>query len=383
MGVAFRLWSATMLIVLYLLCGPLLTAAALTYGALSFALSFGLLPFRLHGPGSAALLSPALRRVRCIAHRGTRLEGLPENSLAAFAHALRAGADMLELDVWRTADGQVVVFHDPTLGRMCGAAHEGRRLDACRYDELPPLAPSDPAQQGGGAEAQHIPLLSEVLALVGAATPLIVEFKTCDAVLIRATHALLAEHRAARTLVWFGLQNGINAHLRAFDASIPTINAIPEMLRCFTLWFTGLAPFVPAHWLNGGASVLGVPVDRIDAARLRQNKTFAHWPDCLIRAFAGLVGGNPSPVFLCPALQRHMREDRAVPTWFLGVNNVEALRVAQRVGGNAVLTDRPRWLAGVVAADDAASSEGAAPPHRFTADPHLFKSGKTLLSKTQ
>jgi glycerophosphoryl diester phosphodiesterase len=47
-------------------------------------------------------------------HRGAR--GLfPENTLAGFAGALAIGVDKLELDVAMTADGVVVVTHDPTL----------------------------------------------------------------------------------------------------------------------------------------------------------------------------------------------------------------------------------------------------------------------------
>ena len=211
--------------------GAALACAALALAALSYALARLPRPLarRLYGgggggSGGGGALSPALRRVRCIAHRGARLEGVAENSLAAFAHALAHGADMVELDVRRTADGAVVVFHDATLGRMCGAAHEGRLLSEVPYADLPPLAPADPGQQpppddrqggaggggggggGGGKLQQSIPLLSEVLSLVGARTALIVEFKELDAALVAATHALLHQHRAARTVLWFGLQ---------------------------------------------------------------------------------------------------------------------------------------------------------------------------------
>jgi glycerophosphoryl diester phosphodiesterase len=53
-----------------------------------------------------------------LAHRGAR-ERAPENTIAAFTVALEQGADGVELDVHRTADGQVVVHHDaeaPGLG---------------------------------------------------------------------------------------------------------------------------------------------------------------------------------------------------------------------------------------------------------------------------
>lgn len=54
-----------------------------------------------------------------IAHRGGSLEG-EENTLPAFAHAVRLGYSHVETDVHATRDGVVVVHHDPTLLRMCG-----------------------------------------------------------------------------------------------------------------------------------------------------------------------------------------------------------------------------------------------------------------------
>src|ERR1700761_6604123 len=45
------------------------------------------------------------------AHRGFAA-GAPENTIAAFAHAIGVGADMIEFDVRRTRDGELVAFHD-------------------------------------------------------------------------------------------------------------------------------------------------------------------------------------------------------------------------------------------------------------------------------
>lgn len=49
-----------------------------------------------------------------IAHRGGAPH-LGENSAAAFEYALSSGADMLEMDVQRSADGYLVVIHDSTV----------------------------------------------------------------------------------------------------------------------------------------------------------------------------------------------------------------------------------------------------------------------------
>jgi glycerophosphoryl diester phosphodiesterase len=52
-----------------------------------------------------------------IAHRGDPVAHR-ENTLAAFEAAVAAGADMVELDVWPSADGVAAVIHDETLDRL-------------------------------------------------------------------------------------------------------------------------------------------------------------------------------------------------------------------------------------------------------------------------
>ena len=61
----------------------------------------------------------------------------PENTVEAFRAAARAGADMIELDVRRTADGALVVHHDAALADN-GVIVELRAADLPRW--LPSLA---------------------------------------------------------------------------------------------------------------------------------------------------------------------------------------------------------------------------------------------------
>ena len=67
-----------------------------------------------------------------VAHRGAS-KAERENTLEAFATAGRMGADMVELDVRRTADGALVIHHDPTV--------DGRAIIDMRADELPSYIP--------------------------------------------------------------------------------------------------------------------------------------------------------------------------------------------------------------------------------------------------
>src|SRR4051812_38757353 len=51
-------------------------------------------------------------RVRVLGHRGIRIPGLTENSVAAVVEALLQGADGFEVDVQLTADGALLCAHD-------------------------------------------------------------------------------------------------------------------------------------------------------------------------------------------------------------------------------------------------------------------------------
>jgi glycerophosphoryl diester phosphodiesterase len=62
------------------------------------------------------------------AHRGACHEA-PENTLSAFEQAIRLGADGVELDVQRTADGVLVVTHDETCTRLAGLKAQVNDLD--------------------------------------------------------------------------------------------------------------------------------------------------------------------------------------------------------------------------------------------------------------
>lgn len=120
-------------------------------------------------PSRASLEQRKPFEKRAFAHRGLyeKDQSVPENSLPAFRRAVEAGFGA-ELDVQLTRDGQIVVFHDDTLQRACGA--EGRICDRT-LDELRALSLFRTGEQ--------IPLLSEVLDIFRGRQPLIVELKHC------------------------------------------------------------------------------------------------------------------------------------------------------------------------------------------------------------
>ncbi|WP_428263063.1 glycerophosphodiester phosphodiesterase [Haliangium sp.] len=98
------------------------------------------------------------------AHRGAAAEQ-PENTLPSFRRALELGADVLETDVHLSADGQVVVSHDPDAQRMTGVPLVFRKT---RLDEILTLdAGATFTDASGGrpfmGKRYRIPTLEELL----------------------------------------------------------------------------------------------------------------------------------------------------------------------------------------------------------------------------
>lgn len=157
------------------------------------------------------LLDTAARPV--VAHRGGRAHA-PENTLLAFERALAAGADAIELDVHVTADGHLVVFHDPTVERTTNGTGAVARMALAAIREL---------DAGLG---QRVPLLSEALEALPS-TPLIIDVKD-----ERAGHAIIdvLTRVGARDRVLLG--SFLHAALvPARAAGVRTVASQPELQR--------------------------------------------------------------------------------------------------------------------------------------------------------
>lgn len=64
-----------------------------------------------------ALKNPNYDKVLVVAHRGNWRSDAPENSLAAIEESIKMKVDIVELDVWKTKDGHLVLMHDDTVDR--------------------------------------------------------------------------------------------------------------------------------------------------------------------------------------------------------------------------------------------------------------------------
>jgi len=107
---------------------------------------------------------PTTKKVLCIGHRGAAGYA-PENTLASIQKAVELECDLVEVDVRRTKDGQLVLLHDERVDRTTngkGAVAAMTLKDLRRLDA------------GGG---QWIPTLEEALHATNGRVGLILELK--------------------------------------------------------------------------------------------------------------------------------------------------------------------------------------------------------------
>lgn len=119
-------------------------------------------------------LTGALRWM-VIAHRGEH-RSHPENTLEAIEGAIRVGADLVEMDVRRSSDGQYVLMHDATVDRMT----DGKgRVSEKTWQELAALNVLDKSRTNS-TTASRIPRLQAALEACRGRIQVYLDFKAGD-----------------------------------------------------------------------------------------------------------------------------------------------------------------------------------------------------------
>ncbi|MCA1011981.1 glycerophosphodiester phosphodiesterase [Halobacillus halophilus] len=111
-------------------------------------------------------------KVLNIAHRGASGYA-PENTMAAFEQAFEMKADMFELDVQMSKDGELVVIHDTKVDRTTDGAGKVKDLT---YDELQELDAGSWFSEK--FEGEKIPKLGEVLDEYRGKIAILIEIKS-------------------------------------------------------------------------------------------------------------------------------------------------------------------------------------------------------------
>lgn len=127
------------------------------------------------------------RGVVVIAHRGASAYA-PEHTNAAYTRAIEQGADYIEQDVQLTADGQLVILHDPTLDRTArgpaetctGPVSERTTTDLYACDAGTWFNEAHPELADPAFSRQRILMLADVLDGYGSETRFYIEVKAPD-----------------------------------------------------------------------------------------------------------------------------------------------------------------------------------------------------------
>jgi glycerophosphoryl diester phosphodiesterase len=190
---------------------------------------------------------------RLFGHRGAA--GLaPENTLVSFRRARDEGADILEIDVHATADGEIVVIHDPTLDRTTDgggpvaalSAVEIARLDA-GFRFTPDGGRSFPYRGQGVGVPRLVDLLHAFPDM-----PLNIEIKQGTPGIVAEVVALV--RRARAPVVLAAEHDAIMQQIRNVAPDIPTSLAAGEVAAFMAAIAVGEHPVLPE-----GAVALQIP----------------------------------------------------------------------------------------------------------------------------
>jgi glycerophosphoryl diester phosphodiesterase len=164
----------------------------------------------LRAPGGRAL---------CSGHRGAKGHA-PENTFASFNRAVELGADVVELDVHLTRDGQVVVIHDHTVDRTTNGKGYVKDMTLAELKQLDAGAWFDSRFTG-----ERIPTLAEVLAWAHDRMPIAIEIKNgpiyypgiADKVI-----RLLREHEMLRQVILISFDHFVLREAKMIDPEVAT-----------------------------------------------------------------------------------------------------------------------------------------------------------------
>lgn len=193
-----------------------------------------------------------------VGHRGNRAHA-PENTLPAFAEAVALGVDALELDVRLSADGEVVVLHDPTVDRTTNGHGAAADLP---YATLAGLDAGYHFSRDGGrttpwrGRGAGIPRLADVLAAFPA-TPLLIEIKVAEAAapLRRVIEAAGATGRCI-------VESFVHASKAPFAGSAVAVGASRrDLVRLLPRALAGQAPpYLPFAFMAIPTTYAGLPL---------------------------------------------------------------------------------------------------------------------------
>ena len=200
---------------------------------------------------------------RVIAHRGGR--GLwPENTLYAFEHAAALGVDVLEMDLRRSSDGEIVVLHDESVDRTTDGEGLVKGFPLAQLKQLDAgyrFTSDDGASHPYRGQGISIPTLREVLDALPQ-TRLNLEMKPGDPGMAAPLCELIAANGAQQRVAVASIDQPAMDAFRAACPEVATAATKDEVVS-----FVRLSKLHVPALHRPAAQVLQVP-DRLGAYEL-------------------------------------------------------------------------------------------------------------------
>lgn len=157
-----------------------------------------------------------IRQTEITAHRGYSAMA-PENTLPAIGLAIEHGADYIEIDVQKTKDEVLVLFHDRTLKRMAGI---NKKISDLTYDELSTIDLG--STYDDLFEGTTIATLEEALLLTKGQVKLNIELKSSEEDLGRLVVEMVESHGMLEDIVITAADYEAIKRVKEYDDEIVT-----------------------------------------------------------------------------------------------------------------------------------------------------------------
>ncbi|MCH8532871.1 MAG: glycerophosphodiester phosphodiesterase [Saccharospirillum sp.] len=260
------------------------------------------------------------QEVAVIAHQGGNLER-PDSTFIAFDHAIDVGADILEMDLHLTRDGEVVVLHDTRVDRTTDGQGRVRDLTLAEIKQLNaaywwPYHPLDdvakervPRDLDFPYRSQHptIPTLREMLERYPEHR-FIIDLKDKSDDLREATMAIIEEYDRWSSILIASFHNETLAAVRAEYPQAMTLATETQVRTLYILhWFR------LEHLMRTPVKGLAIPM-------------------------------RSGPINLAtPRFVAAIRRT-GMPLYFWTINEEEDMRKLIEMGVDGIITDRPERL---------------------------------------
>ncbi|MFZ5633427.1 MAG: glycerophosphodiester phosphodiesterase [Bacillota bacterium] len=187
------------------------------------------------------------RKPLLIAHRGG--SGLcPENTLEAFRTAFyQYRSDMLEMDVWESKDGHLVVIHDETVDRTTNGTGKVRELtleQLKRLDAGYRFTPDEGKTYPWRGRGITVPTLEEVFEQLPGAF-FNIEIQQCRPSLEKKLYGLITKYGLAKRVLVASVYHRVVRRFRSVDRAGVALSASVCQVALFC--FLGRLPFGPLY----------------------------------------------------------------------------------------------------------------------------------------